>query len=145
MNMNIVRWSPLAELGHGLDRNFQSVLDALRHSETGDREGWKPAVDIHETADGYRLDVELPAVDPKDVRVELHKGVLKISGERSAGEDGFRLHQRERRYGKFWRGFHLPEDADPNAIEASAKHGVVSITVGKSADDEPRAIAVDAA
>ena len=144
MNMNIVRWRPFWEFGQGLDRNFQSELDALRQSD--DAVNWKPPVDIHETEHGYRLDVELPAVDPEDVRVELHKGVLNISGERRFAdeEDGNRMRLRERQRGKFRRSFRLPEDADADAIRATAKHGIVSITVGKSVENR-RAIAVEAA
>ena len=151
MNMNIVRGNALSELGDGLDRNFMSMLDVLRQTDertcARERGEWKPLVDIHETDDGYRLDVELPAVDPKDVRVELRKGVLNISGERrfAGAVDDKRLHLREQRYGKFWRGFHLPEEADANAIRATARNGIVSITVGKSAEERPRAIAVEAA
>ena len=146
MNMNIVRCNPFNEHGQELDRNFLSMLDALRQrSESASDEDWKPLVDIHETDDGYRLDVELPAVNPRDVRVELHKGVLNISGERHCASPVDRMHQREQRYGKFWRGFHLPDDADASAIHATAKDGVVSITVGKSGDSQPRAIAVELA
>ena len=143
---NIVHWNPLDELGRGLDRNLSSMVDALRDEEARNKD-WMPAVDIREMDDSYRLDVELPAVDPKEVRVELHKGVLNISGERRfAGDnEGNRTHLRERRFGKFWRGFHLPEDADANAIRATAKDGIVSITVGKNADGQPRAIEVEAA
>ena len=137
---NIVHWNSLG----GLDRNLASMVDALRDQQVRDKE-WKPSVDIREMDDSYRLDVELPAVDPKDVRVELRKGVLNISGERRyAGEDN-RVHLRERRFGKFWRGFHLPEDADANAIRATAKDGIISITVGKNTAGQPRAIEVEAA
>ena len=141
---NIVHWNPLGELAPELPRNFSSMLDALRDEEARNKD-WKPAVDIREMDDSYCLDVELPAVDPKDVRVELHKGVLNISGERRLAGDGDRTHLRERRFGKFWRGFHLPEDADANAIRATAKDGIVSITVGKNAEGQPRAIEVEAA
>ena len=131
---NIVHWNPLGEL----DRNFASMVGALRDKPAADKE-WKPSVDIREMDDSYCLDVELPAVDPKDVRVELHKGVLNISGERRFAGDDNRVHLRERRFGKFWRGFHLPEDADANAIRATAKDGIVSITVGKNAEGQARA------
>ena len=147
MNMNIERCNPFGEHDQELDRDFLAMLDALRQSSNkpASDEDWKPLVDIHETDDGYRLDVELPAVDPRDVRVELHKGVLKISGERRFASAEDRTHLREQRYGKFWRGFHLPDDADANAIRAVAKNGVVSITVGRSIDSQPRAIAVESA
>lgn len=140
MNMNIVRWDPFRELSQLFDR------DALVGAN-GNMHHWQPLVDIRETNDAYRVDVELPAVDAKDVRIELNGGVLNVSGERhlaSDAEDG-RVHRRERSYGKFTRSFRLPEDANPGAIDATAKDGVVSIAIAKVAEAQARTIQVEAA
>ena len=132
MNMNVVRWDPFKEL----DRMFGVAAN-----------DWQPLVDIRETKDAYNVDLELPAIDPEDVRIELQDGLLHVSGERAFGTDGEteRVYRRERRYGKFSRSFRLPEDADADAITATAKNGVVRIAVGKSARAQARAIAVQAA
>lgn len=140
MNMNIVRWDPFRELSQLFDR------DALVGAN-GNVHHWQPLVDIRETKDAYRVDVELPAIDAKDVRIELNGGVLNVSGERhfaSDAEDG-RVHRRERSYGKFTRSFRLPEDANPGAIDATAKDGVVSIAIAKVAEAQARTIQVEAA
>lgn len=140
MNMNIVRWDPFRELSQLFDR------DALVGAN-GNMHHWQPLVDIRETKDAYRVDVELPAIDAKDVRIELNGGVLHVSGERhlsSDAEDG-RVHRRERSYGKFTRSFRLPEDANPGAIDATAKDGVVSIAIAKVAEAQARTIQVEAA
>ena len=140
MNMNIVRWDPFRELSQLFDR--EALVGA-----NGNVHHWQPLVDIRETKDAYRVDVELPAIDAKDVRIELNSGVLQISGERrfaNDAEDG-RVHRRERNYGKFTRSFRLPEDADPSAIDATAKDGVVSIAIGKVAEAQARTIEVEAA
>ena len=108
---------------------------------------WQPLVDIRETKGAYRIDVELPAVDPQNVRIELNGTVLRVSGERRADndEESVRVRCRERSYGKFVRGFQLPEGTDANAISATAKDGVVSIAVGKLARAQARTIPVAAA
>ena len=49
----------------------------------------------------------------------------------------------ERRFGKFARRFRLPEDADSEAIRATAAHGVLTITVDKAAKARPRAIEIE--
>ncbi len=142
MSRNIVRFAPFHDLDRVFDRVFPqaSELDANAHD-------WQPLVDIRETGNAYQVDVELPSIAPKDVRVELRDGLLRVSGERRSedSDDSGRVHRRERRYGKFTRSFRLPEDADANAIRASAKDGVVSITVAKSAKAETRAIEVESA
>lgn len=131
--MNIVRWNPFGEL----EQAFVS-------------EGafnWQPLADVRETKDGYRVELELPAVEREDMRIELRERTLHVSGERRFAEDkeDGRVHRRERRYGKFTRSFRLPADADPSAVRATAKDGVVTINVAKRASAQPRAIEVEAA
>ena len=139
--MNIMRWNPFEELDQVFDRYAWPVQSVL--SKNG--ASWQPAVDIRETDDAYHVDVELPAVDPKDVGIELHGGVLQVSGERAwtQNDDTGHVHRSERRYGKFTRSFRLPEDADPESVRATAKDGVITIDIHKSAKSRPRTISVD--
>lgn len=107
---------------------------------------WSPPADVRETDAAYRVELELPAVDPAEVHIEVRDDVLRVSGERApSGNEDERVRHRERRYGKFARSFRLPKDADPAAVTATGKHGVVSITVGKLAQAQPRTVAVEAA
>ena len=134
--LNVVRWNPLRELDQVFDRYLMPATAANGRD-------WRPLVDIHETDEGYRVDLELPAVKPEDVSVTLHDGVLRVSGERHvANDDSGRVHRSERYFGKFERSFRLPEDGDAEAIKATAKDGVVSIVVAKSEKASPRAIEV---
>lgn len=132
MITNAVRWDPFKEF----DRMFGVAAN-----------DWQPLVDIREGEDAYSVELELPAVEPGDVRIELKDGLLHVSGERAAEANGAneRVRRRERRYGKFARSFRLPEDADAEAITATAKNGVVYIAIGKSAIAQARAIEVQAA
>ena len=90
------------------------------------------------------MDLEIPAVDPKDVSIKLDERVLSISGERpfDVVDEGQRLRHRERRYGRFTRSFRLPEDADGDNIVADARNGVLSITIGKRSQPEGKVIDV---
>ena len=130
MNMNAVRWDPFKEI----DRMFGVAAN-----------DWQPLVDIREGDDAYSVELDLPAVAPRDVRIELKDGLLHVSGERAVETNDERVRLRERRYGKFARSFRLPEDADADAITATAKNGVVRIAIGKSAVAQARAIEVQAA
>ena len=138
--MNIIRSDPFRDFGRVFPLNPLGAVNA-------NAEDWQPAVDIRETKDAYQVNVELPAVDPQDVRIELRDGVLSLAGERrfdNSDDDG-RVYRRELRYGKFMRSFRLPDDADPEAIRATAKNGLVTIAVGKSAKAQARSIAVEEA
>ncbi len=98
----------------------------------GPRVDWRPAVDVIDAANEYLLEVDLPGVDPKDVRVELEQGVLLIEGDREAGhgEDVAYTH-RERRAGKFRRSFRVPEAVDADGITAKYDKGVLQVRVPK--------------
>ena len=141
--MNIVRWNPFREL----DQVFDHYVAPVPGSFVPNGHDWRPLVDIRETADGYRVDLELPAIDPKDVSITFKDGLLSVSGERRFANDdeSGRIHRSERRYGKFTRSFRLPEDADADAIRATAKDGVISIAVAKSAKAAAKEIEVELA
>jgi HSP20 family protein len=92
-----------------------------------------PAIELADGGKDYTLTAELPGLTDKDVNVELADGVLSISGEKSEEaerKDGGYLLS-ERRYGSFRRQVALPADADPEAIAATFKDGVLTLTIGK--------------
>ncbi|MEM7219051.1 MAG: Hsp20/alpha crystallin family protein [Pseudomonadota bacterium] len=139
--MNIVRWNPL--------REFDDLF--ARSAHWGHREAaanrWVPRADILESSDGYRIELELPAVAAADVDVSVREGVLSIEGERRASYDGDaadsgKVHRVERLYGRFARSFRLPEDADPEAVEAKAKYGVLTLSIPRREAATRRAIEV---
>ena len=108
---------------------------------------WVPAVDVWETPESFRIDVDVPAVAPEAVDVALERGVLSISGERQrpSREEGDSNHRLERRTGKFRRRFKLPESADADNVSARVVGGVLQITIAKHAVNQPRRIEVVAA
>ena len=137
--MNVVRWHHFRELDDFFGRTaWPGVGENLANNE------WQPAVDIRENENGYIFDIELPSVAPEDVNVSVKDGVLTVSGERSveSSDESGRVHRTERRYGRFARSFRLPENADESAIDATSKHGVISIGVAKREQAKPRAIEV---
>ncbi len=104
---------------------------------------WTPAVDIRETDDDYRIDIELPAVAAEDVKVTVKDGVLEVTGERRfEKETQGKVHRVERRYGRFVRSFRLPENVDEQRIDASSKDGVLHLKLAKREEVKPRSIEV---
>lgn len=99
-----------------------------------------PVMDLKDRGDRYDLALELPGMDEKEIDVSVADGVLTIAGEkRSESEEktnGFLLS--ERTYGMFRRQLTLPGDADPDAIEAKYRRGVLHLTLGKDKKAESR-------
>ena len=135
--MSIVRWNPWREF----DDLFTSM--AALPSENLSRSEWVPAVDISETDDQFKIDVEIPAISRDDINVSVKDGLLTVTGERKVEKetDG-KMHRVERRYGRFSRSFRLPENVDEESIAAASKDGVLSLVVAKKDNESPRNIVV---
>jgi HSP20 family protein len=105
---------------------------------------WVPRVDIREEDNRFVIFADLPGVDPKDIEVNMDKGILSIRGERSmeSRTEDERFSRIERAHGVFHRRFALPESADPEGIAASGRHGVLEITIPKRPETTPRRIQV---
>jgi HSP20 family protein len=85
-----------------------------------------------------------PGIDPATLDVQIEKGVLTIAGERKAtpAPEKASVHIDERFAGRFRRVVTLPDDVDPNAVEARYRDGVLHISVARKEAAQPRRIAI---
>lgn len=139
--MNIVHWNPWREFDDLFTRAAGRSGEPLAGSD------WLPAADITETEQGYRIEMEIPAVAADDVDVSVKDSVLTVSGERRSETDNEvgKRHRVERRWGRFSRSFRLPENVDWDSIDARAQDGVLYLNVAKKDNARPRKIEVQAA
>ena len=132
-----------------LNRILDEAFSGLPFSEQGGNilsANWLPATDVSEDKDSIRISMELPGIDPDDVRISLENNVLTIRGEKKqeSEENNERVHRIERIYGTFERTFVLPNTVDPDRIEASFENGLLDVTIRKSERARPREIRVNA-
>ena len=75
------------------------------------------------------------------MHVDLRDNALFIRGEKKVEkrDDSKGYYRVERSFGSFQRILSLPEDADPDAIKASCKDGVLTVTVQRVKGKEPEA------
>ena len=113
---------------------------------TGLGSDWTPAVDIAEEAKSFAIVVEIPGVKADQIKVQVDGNRLTIAGEKKAEADATtdRVLRCERRYGSFFRAFVLPETVDTAGIQATAKDGVLRVTLPKVVRPEPKTIPVAA-
>jgi HSP20 family protein len=99
-----------------------------------------PAVDVVDKDDSYKMTIELPGVDEKEVEIEFSDGTLSVEGTKAEPpEDADERHfLSERRYGSFHRTFRVPDGVDFDKIEATLKSGVLSVTLPKTAEARRR-------
>lgn len=89
--------------------------------------------DITDEGGDYRLEVEVPGVDKKDVKISLDKGYLSITAKVNSTENqghGKSLH-RERYYGSYRRSFYVGNSIEKDAITASMNNGILTVKVNK--------------
>jgi HSP20 family protein len=131
--------SDVERLRRMLDETFGSFgLPALATESVG----WAPPVDIEEQDDAYVIEAEVPGVTKDDVNIELVSNELMITGEIKEREREGILRKRTRRVGRFEYRVRLPEQVDPNNVEAKLTNGVLSVRVPKHEQAERRRIQV---
>ena len=121
-------------------------FDPFREIEPvyGAVEMFNPRFDVKETKEGYIFKADLPGIDEKDLDVTMTGNRLTISGKREAEkkEEGANFYAFERQFGSFSRSFTLPEGVDPDHINAELKGGVLTLTLPKKPEHQPRKISV---
>jgi len=129
-----------------LQREMQQALD-LSPTIRGFGRGGFPALNVGGTPQTVEVYAFAPGLDADAIDVSLDRGVLTIAGtrksslpERSGTDSQAAVHINERFAGEFRRVISLPDDADPEAVEARYRDGVLHITVQRRASAQPRRI-----
>ena len=108
------------------------------------RRGTFPPINVGATPE--RVDVYLFAagLDPKSLDISIQQNLLAVSGERKVPIDEAANYYRQERYdGDFRRVITLPDDVDPDRVEAKYRDGVLQITVQRREAVRPRQITVN--
>ena len=140
--------SPLSDLGlladpfrilehvpFGFDRDDVAMVSLAR-------------VDWRETPDAHEIVIDVPGMRREDLKIEVEDNrVLRVSGERRRAEEhrGDHWHREERSYGRFWRQFRLPENADLDSVAATLDNGVLAVRFRKLAPEQikgPRIVGI---
>ncbi|SPH17293.1 Spore protein SP21 [Defluviimonas aquaemixtae] len=120
---------------------WPSFYEPFRHVGTRLSEWLAPASEASSDDKAYRIAVELPGVEEKDIEITVDDGVVAVKGEKkeSRDEKGETWYFSERQYGSFSRSFRLPADADPARIDADLKDGVLTLTVARAGPEAAKA------
>lgn len=142
----LTRWNDFDRSMAMLDE-FRRRMDTLfqdydRGPLASERITW-PRVNLYDADSKVVLEAELPGVSRDDVDITVTKDVLSISGKRTTDvPEGFSVHRRERGAIQFARSFTLPSKVDPEKVSAKLANGVLTITLAKAPEAQPRKIAL---
>jgi HSP20 family protein len=127
-----------------LSREMDRLLDpagvpALRNAGRG-----FPAVNIATEEDKVHALVFAPGIDPDKFDVSIVGNVLTVQGMREMPDipEGSHSWLKERPDGRFVRTMVLPDDVDPQHVEAQSRDGVLWIQVMRQEAARPRRIPV---
>jgi HSP20 family protein len=105
--------------------------------------GTFPAVNVGTTGEQVAVYLFAPGLKTKSLDISIQQNLLSIAGEREIPlEKEAAYYRRERFTGAFRRVISLPEDVDPERVEAKYVDGIVKVTVGRRAAARPRQIEI---
>ena len=102
-----------------------------------------PFADIYETDQALCVVMEMPGVERKDVNVALENGVLRVDGRIDfAKYEGMEPVYTEYNVGHYTRSFTLSDKIDQERISAQLDDGVLTLTLPKAKEAQPRRISI---
>jgi HSP20 family protein len=121
--------------------------DPLRDVETLSRPGaWVPAFEVKETSEAFVFRADVPGLKEDDLEISLTSNRLTVSGKRDdeRKDENERYFAYERSYGTFTRTFTLPDGVDSEHVAAELKDGVLTLTLPKRPEVQPKRIQLKA-
>jgi HSP20 family protein len=102
-----------------------------------------PYADIHETEDALTVVMEVPGVERNDVNVALENDVLRVDGQIDFTKyEGMEPVYTEYNVCHYTRSFTLSNKIDQDRISAQLDDGVLTLTLPKTKEAEPRRISI---
>lgn len=156
----LTRWNDLGRLSRFAPREVPSdAFDFLRREVNrlfSDIEYGAPELDFERTAQWPQVALEdkgstlvvrahVPGLSEKELEITLDNSTLTLKGQRRDDvPEGYSTHRRERAAYRFSRSFQLPAKVDGEKTEATLKNGVLTVTLHKAQEAQPRQISVRA-
>jgi HSP20 family protein len=112
------------------DEDFFPVLTSRTSS--------MPAVNIKENEKNFILELAVPGMDKKDLKIDINEDVLAISSEtkNEAEEETDGYKRKEFSYSSFCRSFYIPENINRGKIGASYKDGILNVELPKLEEEK---------
>ena len=124
---------------------FDPFREADRLAEQLENLGRGPAIPMDAVRHGNQVFVsfDLPGVDPDGIDLTVERNVLTLRAERRFERaEGDEVIANERRQGQFVRQVFLGETLDPERLEASYDHGVLTVMIPLAEQAKPRRVSI---
>ena len=105
--------------------------------------GTYPPINIGSSGEGVEVYLFAAGLDPKSLDISMQQNLLTVAGERKVeAPENVQFYRQERFSGAFRRVISLPEDVDPDKVEARYADGILRIVIQRREAARPRHIEV---
>ena len=138
--LGLTRWNSFDDVFNfqrEMDRVFNQFWNELP-TRTAAPSSPSSSLSLQVTAidDGWRVDVPLPGIDPKDVALEVAGNNLSIRAEvPSEGKD--------KNVTRYEQTLVIPQFLDPEKLTASHRHGMLRLTLPLKDSVKPRRVQIE--
>ena len=149
----LTKWDDFTRTFSALDdfrRRINNALEEAGHPrwvyQTDQRPaGSWPAINLYDEGSNLIVEAEVPGLTEDKIQLSLDENVLSISGERKVEvPKDYAVHRQERSSIKFARSFSLPSKVDSEKVAAAVKDGLLTVTMEKAKEAQPRKITIKA-
>ena len=121
-----------------LDRLFSEV-----DSESWEARAGHPRMSFDDQGAAFVVRADVPGLAEKDIELSATATTLTLKGKRTIeAPKGYSTHRNERSSFSFARTFELPAKVDSERVEARLENGVLTVTLPKAAEAQPKQISV---
>src|SRR5690242_7001930 len=135
----LTRWNSFDDVFNfqrEVDRLFNQFWSDLPTRTAASSPTNSPSFQVQTTDDGWRVDVPLPGIDPKDVSLEVAGNNLTIRAE-IPGEG------KDKNVSYYEQTLMIPQFLDLEKLTASHKHGMLRLTLPLKESVKPRRIQIE--
>jgi HSP20 family protein len=126
----------LSRLQRELNRLF-SIFVESNNPVVAPASAWDPSVDIVDDGERLRVLLELPGVEPADVKVTLRGRVVTVRGTkrgRTRPREGMRFYCMERYFGSFVKSVPLSRPVNSRQAKSKLSRGLLEVVLPRVPD-----------
>jgi len=138
-------WRQFASVQEAMERLFADRLWGpweLTERWTGQL---SPKIDIQDQDDQFMIKADVPGVAEDQLKLEVTENMVCLAGriEREEEEqEGKGMYRREREEGEFRREIFLPVAIDPETVQATVRHGLLTVLLKKQKREERKTVEI---
>jgi HSP20 family molecular chaperone IbpA len=108
---------------------------------------WRPAIELTEKDDEYRLELAAAGVDPNNIDIEVTPEDILVRADvhHEHRKEKGDVHVCEFTHGNLFRAIHLPKKIDPEKVKAEFKNGLLTLNAPVAEEARARKITIEAA